>query len=393
MRVLLLPSAYAPAVGGVEVLTRQLSDHLVARADETEIWTNRHPATLPVRELIGGTLIRRFDMPLPKMDAAALAVFPGAATHALWRMRAAAREFRPDVLHVQCFGANGVFGTALATVTGIPLVVSLQGETVMDDQDVYVHSRSLRAGLRVGLRRAGAVTGCSQFVLDDAEQRFGLASGSATVVPNGVAFDARETEVPLELPFARFVLGLGRVVEKKGFDLLVRAFQRTAAAHADTGLVIGGDGAARPALGRLVSELGLESRVVLPGTLRGGQVEWAMAHAAAFVLPSRVEPFGIVVLEALRAGVPVVVSSHGGAREIVRDERDGLVVDPLDVVAMATAIARVLDDGALARRLSDAAARRARDYSWGTISERYQAIYRDTVGAIPLGGPEDREPT
>jgi len=241
--------------------------------------------------------------------------------------------------------------------------VSLQGETVMDDDDIYEHSRVLPAGLRVGLRRARAVTACSRFVLNDAESRF-----------------REEPNLPLELPFDRFVLGLGRVVEKKGFDLLVRAFERVAADHPDVGLVIGGDGAARAPLAELVERLGMSPRVVMPGTLTRGQVAWAMEHASAFVLPSRIEPFGIVVLEALRAGVPVLVSSRGGAPEIVRDDRDGLVADPFDTTAMAEAIARLLDDEELRLRLAAAAVVRAREFSWTDIAERYREIYRDAVG-------------
>jgi glycogen synthase len=88
-------------------------------------------------------------------------------------MSAAVRDFRPDVLHVQCFSANGVYAASLSRLLRVPLVVSLQGETVMDDQDIYDHSVSLRVGLRAGLRQASAVTGCSKFVLEDAVRALG----------------------------------------------------------------------------------------------------------------------------------------------------------------------------------------------------------------------------
>ena len=81
---------------------------------------------------------------------------------ALWTMASALRLFAPDVLHVQCFSVNGVYAAALARIFRTPLVVSLQGETVMDDHDIYERSASLRLGLRIGLRTASAVTGCSE---------------------------------------------------------------------------------------------------------------------------------------------------------------------------------------------------------------------------------------
>src|SRR5581483_7457805 len=105
----------------------------------------------------------------------------------------------------------------------------------------------------------------------------------------------------------------GRLVHKKGFDLLVEAFARLAPDHPSLGLVIAGDGPARNDLVSQVERFGLPGRVALPGTLSQTQIALAMSTASIFVLPSRVEPFGIVVLEALRAGCPTIVSTRGGA--------------------------------------------------------------------------------
>jgi glycogen synthase len=237
----------------------------------------------------------------------------------------------------------------------------------MDDNDIYEHSTSLRLGLRAGLRTADVVTGCSQFTLDDAVARFGLRPADGVVVPNGVDLRDRAEPVPLELPFSRFVLAYGRMVEKKGFDLLIDGFRRLADRHPDVSLVIGGDGSARPALTEQIERLGLTGRVILPGRLSRGQVTWATRHASAFVLPSRVEPFGIVVLEAMDAGLPVVVSSHGGAGEIVRHGIDGLVVDPFDLDALA-------DPGATEGFIAAGRARSS-EFSWEAITDRYVALY------------------
>jgi glycogen(starch) synthase len=362
VRVALLPSAYAPSVGGVEELTRRLGDQLVAGGDQVEIWTIR------------------FALPMPRSRPATLACFPAAAARALRTLSRAAAEFRPDLLHVQCFSANGIYATALAAWERLPLVVTLQGETVMDDQDIYERSTSLRAGLRLGVRRAAAVTACSRFTLDDAVERFGLRRGSGLVVPNGVetAGDCGAPQ-PIVVPFERFLLGLGRVVAKKGFDLLLEAFARLAPRQPGLGLVLAGDGPDRAGLAAHAARLGLADRVQFAGALGRAEVAWAMGAAEVFVLPSRVEPFGIVVLEALRAGRPVVVSSRGGAGEIVRHEREGLVADPLDSAQFAGAIARLLDDRCLAGRLAAAGRRRVRDFDWSAVAGEYRDIYRSVA--------------
>jgi glycogen(starch) synthase len=375
VRILLLPSAYAPAVGGVEQLTSQLASHLAARGHGVEVWTHRHPPELAEVEQIDGLTVRRFAMSLPAAQLASLLRFGRDAVTVLPRMIGAARAFCPDVLHVQCFSANGVYATLLSRLMCLPLIVSLQGETVMDDHDIYEHSATLRAGLRAGLRQATTVTGCSQFVLDDAVERFGLEPGRGVVVRNGVELDIEAVAEPLALPFARFVFAVGRAVEKKGFDLLIDAYARIAARHPDVGLVIGGSGAALDGLRQLVRKRGLAERVVLAGGLSRGQVGWAMRNAAVFVMPSRIEPFGIVALEALAAGCPAIVTSRGGAAEIVRNDECGLVVDPFDSAALSAAIDRLLSQPELNERLAKAGRERVRRYSWEVVTESYLALY------------------
>ena len=380
MRIALLPSAYAPSVGGVEELTRRLAGRLVAAGDEIEIWTIRHPAGLPADEMVDGLRVRRFVLPMPRAHPAALARFPGDAARALQTLARAAAEFRPDLLHVQCFSANGLYATVLAAWKRLPLVITLQGETVMDDNDIYERSTALRAGLRLGVRRADAVTACSRFTLDDAVRRFGLRAGKGLVVPNGVETAGDGTDPrPLRIPFQRFVLGLGRVVEKKGFDLLLDAFAGVAPERPGLGLVLAGDGPSRAGLARQAARLGIADRVHLAGKLDRAEVAWAMANAELFVLPSRVEPFGIVVLEALRARRPVVASSRGGAGEIVRDHREGLIADPFDAAQLGAAMARLLDDRTLAGRLAEAGHRRVLAFDWGVIAAGYRQIYRSVA--------------
>ena len=378
-----MPSAYAPAIGGVEELTRQLGLHLIERGNQVEVWTHLHPSDLPRVEEIGGVVVRRFTMPLPASSLGSLASFAGSAPSALRQLMGATRSFRPDVLHVQCFSGNGVYAAALSRVTGTPLVITLQGETLMDDRDIYEHSASLRLGLRAGLRQASVVSACSAFVLDDAVMRFGLRSGRGVVVPNGV--EVRPDRVPakrLELPFDRYLLALGRVVEKKGFDLLLDAFAEIAESHPGLGLVIGGQGSERAGLELKAAALGVKDRVAFPGSLGRGEVAWAMRNAELFVLPSRIEPFGIVILEALAFGCPVIVSSRGGASEIVRPGVDGLIVDPLDRQSLAHSIEALLIDSALRERFSAYGRLRAQQFGWTRIVDQYTELY-ERAGAEP----------
>jgi glycogen(starch) synthase len=383
-RVILWPSAYLPALGGVEELTRHLALALVAEGDQVEVWSGTaHTSDKARVETIDGLTVRRFPLPLPARRVSVLARLPLAGTRTLQTMRRAVDDFRPDLVHVQCFGPNGVYATLLSRVTGIPLVLSLQGETFMDDHKAFERSRTLRTGLRIGLRRAAGVTGCSQYTLTDAENRFRLPPGHGQVVFNGVDLAAASSPSESDpAPFAegRFVLALGRVVENKGFDLLIEAFASVAASHKDVDLVVGGDGSALSSLRELAAHLGIADRVRFPGRLSRIEVVAAMTQAEVFVMPSRVEPFGIVILEAWRAGLPVVATSNGGPAEFMHDGEDGVLVDPFDRAALAGALDGLLSDPQRCRALGAAGRRRVEEFDWPRVAARYRSLYAEVLG-------------
>jgi glycosyltransferase involved in cell wall biosynthesis len=375
VKIALVPSSYAPAIGGIEEVTRQLARQLLARGDDVEVWTHRHPADLPASETVAGVPVHRFAFPLPSARASSVLRWPWAAVRAQLDLDRAVRRFAPDVLHVHGFSGNGVYASAASLTRRSPLVLTLHGETSMDDQRIYDHSVSLRAGLRFGLRRAAIVTAPSRFILDDA-RRFGRPGGPEQVIVNGVDLDESSAGTsPVAVPFDRFVFAVGRVVHNKGFDLLLRAFAPLAADRPGLGLVIGGDGARRPELEELSRALGIADRLLLPGWLDRSAVASLMGRATVFVLPSRLEPFGVVVLEAMRAGRPVVASSRGAVGEWVVDGAEALLVDPEDVAAMSSGLARVLDDPDLARRLAAAGRDLVEGFRWESVASQYADLY------------------
>ena len=392
-RVAILPSSYPPSLGGVEELTRHLAMSLVDAGDQVEVWTG-HPndATPETVEILDGLVVRRLPMPLPATNLSAIHRSAVTGTRTLFSLRSAVAAFRPDILHVQCFGPNGAYAHALSRISGLPLVVTLQGETLMDDSDIFDASRVLRWSLRASLRTAAAVTGCSAFTLADAEDRFGLEPGRGRVIANGVDLDgaldghddASDNTTSVFAggegrPDRPYILALGRVVEKKGFDLLLAAYAAIDHAHRAADLLIGGEGEALDDLRRTAAALGIVDRVHFVGRLSREKVADAMAGATLFVMPSRIEPFGIVILEAWRAGTAVVATSRGGPPEFVREGHDGVLVDPFDTTAFAHALEGLLSDPERRRRIGDAGLARVRAFGWPAIAEQYREVYSSAV--------------
>ena len=204
--------------------------------------------------------------------------------------------------------------------------------------------------------------------------------GRFEVVPNGVEVERfADPGTPARgLPDGRRLLWVSRLDPQKGFPILLRAFERLASELDDLCLVVAGDGRDRIAL-ELLSDRDRE-RVVMLGTVPHDDLPPLFAAANAFAAPATGhESFGVVLVEAMAAGVPVVATDIPGYREVVRDDVDGLLVPPGDAGALAGALARVLGDPQLAARLAAAGPERAAAYSWDRVVPQVEAIYERVV--------------
>jgi len=377
-RVALVASSYDPYVGGVESHVRHVARALRRGGTDVEVWTVDRGEHLGER-VLDDVLVRHLPTPMPARNPASLAGFATAAPEAWRRWRAAHREFAPDVLHVQCFGPNGAWALALSRRTGTPLVVSSHGETMADDHDAFGGSALLRRSLTRAVVEAVVTTGCSESVLADLRARFGLTGG--VVVPNGVDLAAHALG-PAGPPPHRgepaVVLGVGRLEHNKGFDLLVDAVARVhAEGRAPARLVLVGSGSQAERLRERASSLGIGDRLELTGALDESGVDAWLRRASVVVVPSRVEAFGIVALEAWRAGAPLVATSRGGPATFVSDDVDGLLVDPTDEHALADAIGALLEDPSRAHRLAAAGLERVRGYDWSDVAASYATIHAE----------------
>jgi glycogen synthase len=269
-------------------------------------------------------------------------------------------------------GPPSVYLAALHARLRASLVFTAQGELTFDAHAAFARSATLLAGLRRMLRAADAVTACSDFVMHDLEKLEEIRAPSY-VVPNGV--EPRDFEnVDPEQDVDPYVLGVGRLVPEKGFDVLIDAF--AAEKLAGLNLVVAGDGFERDHLRARASERGIESRVRFVGAVARARVAELFRGAHVFALPSRGEPFGIALLEAMAAGVPAVATAAGGIPEFARNGVNALLVAPGDAKALATAIGRLAFEPDLRDRLIAAGRATAEEHAWARIAARYEDIYR-----------------
>lgn len=211
-------------------------------------------------------------------------------------------------------------------------------------------------------------------------------AGKCVVVPYGCDTDYwrmpdnadSEATKCIKKPFPKMIVSVGRLVPYKGFEVLLRAMQSI-----DAQAVIIGNGPLRQQLDSLAIKLGVADRVSFVGSLSRDQIRQYFRAADVFAFPSltSAEAFGLVQVEAMAAGLPIVNTSlQTAVPRVARHEREALTVPPGDPVALAAAIQRVLTDVQLARRLGLAGSQRARTkFDQKQFVEHTRRIYEEAV--------------
>lgn len=290
-----------------------------------------------------------------------------------------ARSGRFDVVHAFWPLPHGLFGLAAKAAAGTPLISTFFGvELTWLEADLPL----LRPLLRRIVRGSDAVTAISSYTatkLTDA-----VPGVRPAVIPFGAATEPHPVEdTPREADDGFELLFVGRLVERKGVRVLLEALARL---PEDVTLRVVGDGPERKALEAGARRLDLGGRVSFHGYVVREALERRFASCNAFVLPAVVdskgdtEGLGVVLLEAMSYGKPVIASRAGGIVDIVRDRENGLLVPPGDAAALAEAIRGLRDDPARAAALGSQGRKDVeRDFSWEAILDRLVAVYEGLV--------------
>lgn len=207
--------------------------------------------------------------------------------------------------------------------------------------------------------------------------------GTYTVVPNGVEL-GRFAGAPRWPAEGRTILFLGRHEPRKGLAVLLEAFSRL---PADTRLWVAGDGPETAELRRRAAGYAGHERIEWLGRIGEGEKAARLRAAHVYSAPSlHGESFGVVLLEAMAAGTPIVATDLPAYRMVARAGVDALLVPPGDAASLACALGRVLSDPALAGRLAGAGRARAECFSMRRVAERYAGVYAELLAA-GAGGP------
>jgi glycosyltransferase involved in cell wall biosynthesis len=281
-----------------------------------------------------------------------------------------------DIIH--CHDWMTVKSAAIiAKVTGTPLIATIHASDYGRNNGIHNWLSHCINDLEEDLvKAAGHIICCSIFMKKQIVQLFDTDEKDITVIPNGVDASkylwSRNRQHP-----GTDILYVGRLVPEKGVHVLLQALATLIRDYPCLRLVICGAGFYEETLRQLAGQLHIDDHVVWTGFLDEEKLVRMYNQASMAVFPSLYEPFGIVALEAMAAGTPVIVSDTGGLGEIISHNVDGLKVRAGDYLDMAEAIKLILHHPFLANKLSSNARKKVRDdYAWEVVGRRTVQCYQ-----------------
>jgi glycosyltransferase involved in cell wall biosynthesis len=373
--------------GGQNVHVGSLSAALAERGHSVTVYTRlTDPGARRSAQLAPGVTVRRLPAgpvaPLPKDDLLPFMPEFGDRLARLWH------RDPPDIVHAH-FWMSGLAALSGAARLPVPVVQTFHALGVVKARHQGVADTS--PANRVELERRVALS-CDQVVATCRDEvgeliTAGVPASQISVVPCGVDTSAFTPDgaVTSQGPAARGsgrprLLTLGRLVERKGVATVIAALARLP----DAELVVAGGPDRRDLDGsddyrmlrEAASDHGVADRVIFTGSVARPDVPALIRSAEVVVCVPWYEPFGIVPLEAMACGVPVVASAVGGLTDSIADQRTGWLVPARDPAALATALGQLLADPAKRAALGAAGVERARrKYSWRRVAEQTEAVY------------------
>jgi glycosyltransferase involved in cell wall biosynthesis len=413
MRILMLSTMYptrAEAHSGIFVL--KLAQALVQKGHSVQVI-----APIPATPWPVSTVTRRYSLlsqqPIYEEHEGVPAHFPRyvvlprrlvprlahfSATRSVVRLAQRLHSIGPfDLIHLYTPHPLAKAAGVLSKAWNIPYVVHLQGNSF---RSYLRHGRWLANLARRALLDSTLVVGVGSPLVNLAASLAGPSGPPTVVINNGVnpedVIVGGRGRIPSGREGKRILLTVANLTSSKRIDMVLRAFASVKDRFPDLDYVVVGAGEDEKALKGLAAALDTGDRVSFEGAQTHERVMDHMSAADVFVLVSSDEGFGVVYVEAMAHGLPVIGSLGEGIGDVIVDGQNGMLVPPGDLAALVGALTRLLDDPALARRLGTTARTEVlRNHTWAKVAERWTSAYEQALARYQSRQPHasDRHPS
>ena len=374
-------SLHSISSGGLGVHVTELAAGLQRRGHDLHVITRRKEDQ-NYYDCIDGVHYHRVDHGLSENDVECMDYMCKAMAHRFHEVTSMVGKF--EIVHAHDWLTANAMKYAMDGF-GTPGVLTMHSTEYGRDGNVFYEgfARWVRDAEAAGCHNAHLVIAVSQFLADELRRIYQVPNEKIHVVPNGVNYHAFDGFInPAEVkgrygiaPLAPTIFSPGRMTVQKGMDMLVEAVPMVLGSYPETRFVISGEGPEKDAVVRRAYEVGASGAIVFLGHMPRWQYIDLMRSCDIVAVPSRNEPFGIVVLEAWAAGKPVVATTAGGPREFVWHDVNGFLVDA-NAGGMAHGIGSLLADHDHCRALG-ANGRKAVEekFNWDNVAAYTEGVY------------------
>ncbi len=386
MRILMLSWEYPPrVVGGMAHVVAELSRALAQEGNEVDVITALDE-NLPEMEVMDKVNVHR----VAPYHGRPLNFF--AWVHqlnlAMLEKGVSLNNHRPfDLIHVHDWLA-AYPGRGLKYIYHMPLLATIHATEFGRSSGLHTDEQRYINEVEWWLTyEAWKVTCCSRFMREEVQTVFNLPADKIEIIANGIrpaAFRAETPDPAVRQRFAepeeKIVFFIGRLVREKGVQTLLEALPMIRDRFPAVRLVVAGQGPYQEELNRLALQLGVDHQVTFTGFIDEETRNQLYAHADVAAFPSLYEPFGLVALEAMATGTPVVVGDTGGFAETVQDGVNGIRAESGNAGDLAQKIIGILENGDLAVRLSRQGFKDVEEkFAWPAIARQYESLYQKIV--------------
>jgi L-malate glycosyltransferase len=371
MKVLVVNFEYPPLGGGGGVATMHLVQELVKFGHEMHVLTTWHKG-LKREETVDGVRIHRVLVwGRRRLEAASLISLFGFVPMAWWTGWRLGRHVKFDVVNAQFVVPSGVVAVVLAKMWRVPLVVSLIGGDIYDPSKVMSPHRHwwMRIVVRWICHQAQALTAISRDTIQRARDLHGIKS-EIEVVPIGIERKNLEVRQKKEDKKCLTAVTIGRLIVRKQCNILLEAWCRIE----NVKLVIIGSGPEAENLRRQADDLGINDKIVWAGFVSEEDKQRYLAEADMYVSAASHEGFGIVFLEAMAAGLPIVATNVGGQLDFLKEKKNALLVPVGDKDALIAAVNRLVNDYDLRTRMGENNSQKVQEYFWDKLAAQFEKV-------------------
>jgi len=369
MKVLFWTDGFWPLIGGVEIQSFNFVKGMQERGHNYMVLAQKF-AHLQEEETYHDISIRRFDLHsiIPKRELKNLRPIQD---YIEWTLKI----FQPDIIHLNgCTGWNAFIFRLFRSLFSSPIVLTVHC--------LFFYGDGTNPLAEEISSMTDQICCVSNSVLRDMELLVPAAKNKLRLIYNGSSIDEIE---PSPLCFSPpTLLLLGRLCLEKGFDTAIAAFSlltKRGSSGSAIRLLIAGEGKHRPALENLVEKLDLTESVQFIGEVARDRVPSVINQATLVLVPSYLESFGLVAIEAMQMGRPVVASRIGGLKEIVSDGKTGFLVPPRDPTALCQSIQTLLEEPKRAAKMGAQGRKRALEkFSLRQNIVQYEDLYKELKG-------------